>query len=332
MALVTGIPKLMNETNTFLRCPPIQGGDLALMFVMVIELIVGLPGNIVAIWIFCCRMKFWKPHTLYLFNLALADLLLLISVPFRIHTHLRYDDWVFGQVWCRINLFMLAVNRSASIAFMTTVALDRYFKVIHPHHRISHMTSTQAGKMAGLIWTIVVAFRVPLLSVNLLQQHGNLTLCRSFSSYTVTPVVIKVHYVAYTAEFFLPWFLLLFCSAKITYYLRRRKMNQQKKVRRAIIAVGVISLVFTICFLPSIATGLSFLYIKRFYPKDCKSYKPLIQLFMISINFTYLNSSLDPIIYSFSSSMFYNTFRRSIRQLGIVKKNVKTTSRETNDC
>ncbi|KAM9345459.1 hydroxycarboxylic acid receptor 2 [Symphorus nematophorus] len=307
-------------------------GSMFLSIVTIIEMIVGLPANIVALWIFCFCMKRWKPHTFFLFNLVLADFLLLISVPFRIDSYLRQDHWVFGQVWCKINLFMLAVNRSASIAFMTVVALDRYLKVVHPHHWISHMTLTQSVWLTGLIWIVVIALRIPLATASLLHKVGNVSLCRSFNAYETIPSAIIVHYVAFIAEFFLPWFLLLFCSARITCYLHKRRMDRQKKVRKAIRAVGVISLVFTICFLPSIFTGLGAMYIKSSYPNDCTSYKWITKLFMVCIGFTYLNSALDPVIYTFSSSMFRDALWSFFSRLGFVKKKVRATKNAANNC
>ncbi|XP_023135170.1 hydroxycarboxylic acid receptor 2 [Amphiprion ocellaris] len=312
MDLVTGTPIVVNETST--RCLSAQedAGTLFLQMIMIIEITVGLPGNIIALWIFFFRMKFWKPHIIFLLNLVLADFLLLISVPFRIHTHMRGEYWVFGEVWCSINLFMLAVNRSASIAFMTVVALDRYFKVIHPHHWISQMTLTHAAWLAGLTWVAVIALRIPLLTTNLLQQDGNISLCRSFNFYKVIPVGVKIHYVAFVAEFFLPWFLLLFSSAKIACYLNQQKLkDMQKRVRRAIRAVAVISIVFTFCFMPSVITGLVALYIRNLHPMKCKIYHRSTQLFMTCISFTYLNSASDPFIYFYSSSMFRNILRSS---------------------
>lgn len=328
MDLVTTATVAINETNRFINCPSIHNlGTHFLQFVMIVEMIVGLPGNIIALWIFWFRMKFWKPHTLFLFNLVLADFLLLISVPFRIDNHLREEYWVFGPVWCRINLFMLAVNRSASIAFMTVVALDRYFKVVHPHHCISHINVTKAGWVAVLMWTVVIAIRIPLLTTNLHQQDGNVSLCRSFNTYDKIPLGIKVYYVAFVAEFLLPWFLLLFCSARIACYLHQRQMDKQKGVRRAIRAVGVINLVFTICFLPSIITGLGGMYMKYYHPMDLTCYNLLTQLFMMCIGFTYLNSALDPVIYFFSSSMFLDAVKSSICHLCFKKrKNLRPSS------
>lgn len=244
----------MNMTNVSSFCPlPNQKLVVTVLPpILIIEMIVGLPGNILALWIFCFQLKTWRPSTLFLFNLALADFLLLVSVPFRIDNLLREENWVFGGPWCRINLFMLAVNRSASIAFMFAVAVDRYFKVVHPHHRINHVTSVQASWIAGLIWMVVIALRVPLLATDLHKQSNISSICRSFDSYKVKPMGIKIHEVVYVAEFFLPLLGLLFCSVRITCVLCQRQMAKNKQVQRAIRTVGVIVAVFIICFMPGI--------------------------------------------------------------------------------
>ncbi|KAM9318850.1 hydroxycarboxylic acid receptor 2 [Pholidichthys leucotaenia] len=275
------------------------------------EIILGLPGAMIALWIFCFRMKSWKPHVLLLFNLLLADFLLLISIPFRIDIY-RKGEWVFGEVWCRVNLFTLTVNRSASIAFMTAVALDRYFKVVHSLHPISQITVMQSGTIAGLIWTAVITRGFPLLTTEVNIHESNISYCRSFNAYKKPSLPIQIHYVAFVLEFLLPWFVLLFCSSKIVCYLHRRQTTSQINVQRAIRAVMVISFVFTFCFLPSVVTGLGAIYIKTFYPEKCMEYNLTARLFMISICFTYLNSALDPLIYCFSSSMFLDALCNTI--------------------
>ncbi|XP_020774171.2 hydroxycarboxylic acid receptor 2-like [Boleophthalmus pectinirostris] len=285
-------------------------------FVFLVMIVtVGLPGNILALWIFCFRMKIWKSHTIFLFNLMLADFLLLACVPFRIDTHLRDEHWIYGEIFCRINLFMLAVNRSASIAFMTVVALNRYFKVLHPMNCVSLMSSRHAVWLSPLIWLVVIICRVPLLTTDLLQHQGNRSMCRSFG-FPRPPLAITVHYIAYVIEFILPWFVLLFCSARIIWYLKRQEqIIQQKKFKKAIQSVAVINLVFTVCFLPAIITGLGSLVLKRFRPQDCEVIRKMSLAFMVSIGVTYLNSALDPVIYTFSSSMFRTALRNVFKDV-----------------
>uniref|UniRef100_A0A3Q2E9S8 Hydroxycarboxylic acid receptor 1-3 n=1 Tax=Cyprinodon variegatus TaxID=28743 RepID=A0A3Q2E9S8_CYPVA len=288
-------------------------GSVFVMIFLMVETLVGLPGSIVALWIFCCRMKSWKSHVTFLFNLCLADLLLFLSVPFRIDTHWRGDDWIFGPVWCRINQYMLSVNRSASISFMTAVALDRYFKVVYPHHSVSRLLSRHAHKFAALIWLIVVLYRLPLLTTNLLhKEHKEKKICRSFHSYKVIPLAIKVHYASYILEFFLPFFLLLFCSIGIACQVRKLRMDKEK-VQRAIRAVMVITTVFTFCFMPGVFSGLVGLYIKMYHKEACESYSICINVFMVCIGLTYLNSALDPVVYVFTSSVFHHTLKNSFR-------------------
>lgn len=111
-------------------CPPvgIQLEGLILPPILVVDVVLGLLGNVVALWIFCCKLNSWNPNSLFLFNLVIADFLALVSLPLRIDALLR-RQWVFGDVMCRINLFLMFSNRSASIALMTVVAIYRYFKV-----------------------------------------------------------------------------------------------------------------------------------------------------------------------------------------------------------
>lgn len=111
-------------------CPPvgIQLEGLILPPVLTVDVILGILGNVVSLWIFCCKVKTWNPNNLFLFNLVIADFLVLVSLPLRIDALLR-RYWVFGDGICRINLFLMFTNRTASIALMTVVAIHRYFKV-----------------------------------------------------------------------------------------------------------------------------------------------------------------------------------------------------------
>ncbi|KAM9477693.1 hydroxycarboxylic acid receptor 2 [Clarias gariepinus] len=285
---------------------------------LITELLLGLPGNLMALFIFCRHFHSWRPNILFLFNLILADFLLLVSLPFRIDAYMRSENWMFGDAWCRINLFMLAINRSASISFMTAVAVHRYFKVVHPHNKINYISSRQAGGIACFIWMVVTLTRLPLLTTRLLITKNNFSYCRSFSMKN-PPIGIKLHYLIYIAEFILPLLILFFCSFRISCILQQRQMDREKKVRQAIRTVLVIVVVFILCFSPGVVTGLIALYLKERINEYCNAYKVVSQLFVLSIGFTYLNSALDPVIYCFSSSMFRNSIKRSINRSGLVQ-------------
>ncbi|XP_052007675.1 hydroxycarboxylic acid receptor 2-like [Xyrauchen texanus] len=312
----------MTFNATDYHCGPSTQGLVASVLppVLIIELLLGLPGNVMALTFFCQNMQRWSPNIIFLFNLVLSDFLLLLNLPFRIDNYWRGEKWIFGDAWCRINLFMLAVNRSSSIAFMTTVAVDRYFKVVHPHHRINHMSSKQAGWVVCFIWVVVISLRMPLLASNLhSKSEENISFCRSFSNYEKPPLGICMYYVIFTIDFFLPLVLLVFCSIRIASILRSRKMNRDKRGQRAIRTVLVIVGVFVLCFFPGIGTGLTALYFKSLGKDYCNAYHLTGELFSMSIAFSYLNSTLDPVIYCFSSSMLRNYLKQALNRTRIVQ-------------
>ncbi|XP_035387510.1 hydroxycarboxylic acid receptor 2-like [Electrophorus electricus] len=295
--------------------------------IIITELLLGLPGNLIALGIFCFRFRFWRPTILFLFNLVLADFLLLMSLPFRIDNLLRGENWVFGDAWCRINLFMIAVNRSASIGFMTAVALDRYFKVVHPLHKVNFMRLRHVAMTVCFIWTVAIALRLPLLVNNDVlrklendsyenasltnKTDENIYLCRSFHPYENPPLSIQLHYLVYILEFFFPLLLILFCSIQIYCVLRQRQVSKKKNLQAMRIVLVIVG-VFIICFGPGVVTGLSALYLKTLGNDYCTAFKLNSEVFIVFIGFTYLNSVLDPIIYCFSGSLFRDTFKGSI--------------------
>ncbi|KAG9275114.1 hydroxycarboxylic acid receptor 3-like [Astyanax mexicanus] len=290
---------------------------------LIIELLLGLPGNLMALWVFSRHLRSWKPNVVLLFNLAVADLMLLVSLPYQIHYHLQQENWVFGHFWCRFNLFMLAINRSASIGFMTAVAVDRYFKVVHVHHKINFISSRTVAGIACFIWIVVILLRLPLLTSDLMIIKNNKSVCRSFNYYKNPPPGILFHYIVYLSEFFLSFIVLLFCSLRIYCFLGRRQIATRTKMRPAMKIVLVIIGIFIVCFFPGVATGLSALYLSTLGKEYYDGLRLNGQLFVLALGLTYLNSALDPIVYGFCSSMFRDALRQSIHRLGSVKGSKK---------
>ncbi|XP_076830854.1 hydroxycarboxylic acid receptor 2-like [Brachyhypopomus gauderio] len=325
--------------NETIHCGEFQQKTAAhvLLPILIIELLLGLPGNLMALYVFCHRFRLWRPTILFLFNMVVADFLLLVSLPFRIDNLYNDENWTFGDAWCRINLFMLAVNRSASIGFMTAVAVDRYFKVVHPLHKVNLITSRQVTKIVCFIWTVVILLRLPLLVSNdLLRKLENnsqiitntsVYLCRSFHPYKDPPLGIQLHYIVYISEFFFPLIVLLYCSVQIYCTLHHRQ-NNKKSNTQAMRIVLVIVVVFIICFCPGAVTGLSALYLKSLGKEYCEAFKVNGEVFVCFISFTYLNSVLDPVIYCFSGSLFRQTFKGSINRLGLLTASLSNRKSE----
>uniref|UniRef100_A0A1A7X9Q0 Oxoeicosanoid (OXE) receptor 1 n=1 Tax=Iconisemion striatum TaxID=60296 RepID=A0A1A7X9Q0_9TELE len=290
-------------------CPPvgIQLEGVIMPPVLIIDVILGLLGNMVALWIFCFKMKAWNPNTLFLFNLVIADFLALVSLPLRIDALLR-GHWIFGDGMCRINLFLMFSNRSASIALMTVVAIYRYFKVVHPHHCLNRLTKRQAAAVSVLVWLLVISPRVPMLAYNHIKGSGDRTQCFFFTSYKEASraiiILVGMHRILTVLEFILPMAMLLYCSIRISTFLKKRQMGKPGKVRKAMRMCAAIVAVFMVCFLPTTVTTIGVWVIRSYRPWDCTAFYTFTQLTIVSLGLNFLNSALDPVVYVFSSSMF----------------------------
>ncbi|XP_010598143.1 hydroxycarboxylic acid receptor 1 [Loxodonta africana] len=278
-------------------CCLIEGDPISQVMppLLILAFVLGALGNGIALCGFCFHMKTWKPSTIYLFNLAVADFLLMICLPFRTDYYLRHRRWAFEDIPCRVVLFMLAMNRAGSIVFLTVVALDRYFKVVHPHHTVNSISNRMAVGLVCALWTMVIMGTLYLLTENHLCVQEKAISCESFSMESGN----GWHDVMFQLEFFLPLGIILFCSFKVVWSLRQRRQlaRWMKKATRFIVVVAV---VFITCYLPSVSARLYFLWTM---PSSACDPSVLVALH-VTLSFTYLNSMLDPLVYYFSSSSF----------------------------
>ncbi|KAL2091858.1 hypothetical protein ACEWY4_011656 [Coilia grayii] len=298
-------------------CPAvgIQLEGVILPPVLIIDIVLGLLGNAVALCIFCFKLKAWKPNNLFLFNLVIADFMALVSLPLRVDSLLR-GHWMFGDGMCRINFFLMFSNRTASIALMTLVAIYRYFKVVHPHHRFNSMIRRRAALVVVLVWFLVISPWVPLLAFNHLKGSGEKIQCFFFAAYKEESqaliILVRMNRILTILEFVIPLVILLFCSTRIARFLRERQMGNRDKVRKAMRVCVAIVVVFMVCFLPTTVTTIGVWVIRSYRPWDCSAFYTFTQLTIVTFGLNFLNSALDPIIYIFSSSMFRKALRDAL--------------------
>ncbi|XP_066552989.1 hydroxycarboxylic acid receptor 2 [Amia ocellicauda] len=306
----------MDENRSLFYCPtPHTLVGYVLAPIISLEFIFGLAGNGLALWVFCFRVKVWKTYMVYMLNLVISDLLLIIFLPFRIDNYTRGEDWVFSETFCGVNLLMLAMNRTASICFLTAITMDRYFKVVHPNHRFNIITLTGAVKVAVVLWIWTALMSMHLVNAKLVQRSENKTLCRSYSSYEQTTPDMIWHGVLFFMEFLVAFSLIIFCTCRIVCKLRGTKAGTQGKIRSITRLVILIVIEFAICFMPSIVSAVLALGVKTLYPKNCGKFFIYGSLFHGTFAFTYLNSVLDPVIYCFSSRSFKQSYRKTLRSV-----------------
>ncbi|XP_059515964.1 LOW QUALITY PROTEIN: oxoeicosanoid receptor 1 [Myotis daubentonii] len=286
------------------RCRVASSPKMAVFLapVLGVEFILGLLVNSLALFIFCVHTRPWSSNVVLLVSLVAADFLLIVSLPLRVDYYLYRETWRFGATACKANLFMLSANRSASVVFLTAIALNRYLKVVWPHHALSRASGRAAAGVAAGLWGGILLLNGHLFLVTSPGQS-----CISYQLGTSSWPGHDWHQALYILEFFLTFALILFAIVSIGLTIRRRGLGGQAGPRRALRMLAAVVAVYTLCFLPSVLFGLASIVAFRLHA--CRALDLCSQLFHGSLAFTYLNSVLDPVLYCFSSPSFFRQCR-----------------------
>lgn len=282
---------------------PSPAVEVSVATLLVLECGLGLLGNAVALWTFFFRLKVWKPHAIYLFHLVLSDLLLTLCLPFLAAFFLRHKTCGWGHAPCKTLFFLWALSRGVGVAFLTTVALDRYLRVVHPRLRVNLLSPRAAWGVSGLVWLLVVTLGHQSLLAPPAECTGSgMSAGDSFS--------LAWQEALSFVQFVLPFSLILFCNASIIRILQRRLRDpdKQPKLQRARALVATVVVLFALCFLPSF---LAHVLQAAFRGTDsCRVCRALVHASDVTGSLTGLQSVLNPMVYCFSSPTFRHSYRK----------------------
>ncbi|XP_068110534.1 hydroxycarboxylic acid receptor 2-like [Hyperolius riggenbachi] len=316
-----------NQSNS--TCCPFEEPVFFYMLppVLIVTFLLGLILNGFALWAFCFHVKEWKSSTVYLFNLSLADFLLIICLPFRTDYYLKHMRWTYGDAPCRFMLFMLAMNRTGSILFLTLIALDRYIRVVHPYSKINSMSSKLATIVACTVWLATILLAIYIFMK--VHTGGANQYCDSFM---VCPAGSRKHDLLYVLMFFLPFCVVLLCTGSIIWRLGQRNLDKNAKIKKAVKCITVVAVLFSVCYLPSVWTRIEVLRLQATPEGDkCSTYKTADTAFYIAVCFTYMNSMCNPLVYYFSSPSFRQFYLKIMKCSSVRESESEAGTTNTNN-
>ena len=129
--------------------------------------LLGLAGNVVALWVFFCVHAKKNSVRVFLINVAFADLLLVACLPFRILYHSQGNVWKLHPTLCKAvgNLFYM--NMYISVTLLGLISIDRYLKI---HRRVGMQHRLQSTKwsrgLCAVVWIVAFALTFVLLMSN----------------------------------------------------------------------------------------------------------------------------------------------------------------------
>ncbi|XP_062901401.1 cysteinyl leukotriene receptor 1-like [Mobula hypostoma] len=277
--------------------------------------IIGLVSNVGALFVFCRIAKRKNASTIYLMNLAIADLLFCLSLPLRIVYYLRRGDWPFGDFLCRVSGHIFYVSMYCSIFFLTCLSISRYLSLVHHIKHQKIFTFRCCVITCVSVWLFVLVSSAPFLLTGTHQFEGKV---KCFEPVNVTSWVhiMWMNYFALTVGFLLPFSIILLCYLVMIKHLVRFTCKT-KRFKRDVAMTILVLLVFFVCFLPYHVQRTVHLHFLVHHHSNCDLENILRKSVVATLCLAVANSCFDPLLYIFVGQGF-----RTFIKMWLKKKEV----------
>lgn len=269
-------------------------GNIVAAFFVALLMLLTLVGNTMVCACFYYYRDLRTICNYFIISLSAADILVaLLAMPFWLVLQLTDMDEKSRSVfsgelysfWASIDILV----GSASIMNLVAVSFDRHLAITAPFSYSESLTSLRAIIMIVALW---------VFSILLCGLHvPSVKMAKMRSAYQIGLVVVS---------FIVPLFLMFVMYMKIYFVARNQALRIGRNYARDIKATKTIAIVigaFVVCWMPFFAI-ITLYALKPDYKVNIEAYKAIKWL-------EYLNSFLNPIIYT----CLNRTYRRAFRKL-----------------
>ncbi|KAA8595130.1 hypothetical protein FQN60_012265 [Etheostoma spectabile] len=281
------------SSNLSTQSVPFQGSSTLMTAVISLTVfMVGLTGNTLAIYVVLRYAKMKTVTNIYILNLAVADELYIIGLPF-LTTQNVLSYWPFGSFLCRVVMTADSMNQFTSIFCLTVMSIDRYLAVVHPirstkwrHPRVAKVVSTA-------VW--VVSFVVVLPVVIFSDVQDTFNSCNM--NWPEPKNVWSTAFILYTATvgFLGPLLIICLCYLLIVIKMKSsgvragftKRRRSERKVTRMVVVIVV---VFVLCWLPFFIINIVNLVV--IIPESSAT----AGIYFFAVILSYANSCANPVL------------------------------------
>ncbi|KAI3351267.1 hypothetical protein L3Q82_005817 [Scortum barcoo] len=273
--------------------------------------VLGLVGNGLALVVLIRTHRQSSPFHVYMLNLAVSDLLCVMTLPLRVLYYVNKGQWNQGDFLCRISSYALYVNLYCSIYFMAAMSITRFMAIVFPVQNMRLVTENRARLVCVGIWVFICLSSSPfLMSGQTFDPSTNKTKCFEppQGSKNVQKLV-TLNYLSLVLGFVLPFLVILICYAGIVHALLSRT-NAARRQRgtgtKAIRMIVIVLLTFLISFMPYHVQRTVHLNFLHRTDTTCSERIAMQKSVVVTLCLAAANSCFDPLLYFFSGESFRN--------------------------
>ncbi|XP_014646834.1 PREDICTED: C-C chemokine receptor type 2 isoform X1 [Ceratotherium simum simum] len=264
----------------------------------------GFVGNMLVVLILINCKKLKSMTDIYLLNLAISDLLFLLTFP--LWTHYVINGWVLGDGMCKLFTGLYHVGYFGGIFFIILLTIDRYLAIVHAVFALKARTVTFGVMTSGVTWVVAVFASLPGIIFTKSQKEDFLGSDKD-SGYSCGPYFPPRWKDFHTIMrsilgLVLPLLVMIICYSGILKTLLR--CRNEKKKHKAVRLIFVIMIVYFLFWAPYSIVLILSTFQEFFDLSNCESTGRLDRAMQVTETLGMTHCCINPIIYAFVGEKF----------------------------
>ncbi|CAK6957679.1 atypical chemokine receptor 4 [Scomber scombrus] len=284
--------------------------------------VVGLAGNALVVAVYAYHKRLKTMTDTFLTHLAVADLLLLFTLPFWAADAAR--GWELGEVVCKIVSACYTINFTCCMLLLACISLDRYLAVARAQGREQGgrlqriFNRRHCWKMCVIVWGTAFILGLPDLILSEVRRASSRNICMAiYPSSIAGEAKASLEIAEVLLGFVVPLLVMLMCYWNVGRALKSLPIESRGKKWKALRVLLIVVGVFVVTQLPynvlKVYRAMDFVYV---LVTHCGTSKALDQAAQVTESLALTHCCLNPILYAFVGSSFRQHMMKVAKKFG----------------
>ncbi|CAI9608826.1 unnamed protein product [Staurois parvus] len=287
-------------------------------FIQILVLLIGVCGNTLVLLTYGFSRKVKSKTDIYLINLAIADLLQLMTLPFWITSAI--NGWMFDNTMCKLVQGVFAINFFSGFLFLTCISVDRYHEIVLAveAHTRRQMSICHSQCISFVVWILSVLLSIPEFKYSKSQNLDGSEICKMIFPEEETSTMKSIcNFFQIVLGFILPFCVMIVCYFSIIKTLFSCRCFKKHKAMKVIISIVLVFVVFQLPY-----TLVTFMETTDFIGSmqmSCEVRKRNIAI-IITSNLAFTRCCINPILYAFVGVKFRKDILLMLKNFGCTSR------------
>ncbi|KAM6094556.1 C3a anaphylatoxin chemotactic receptor [Chlamydotis macqueenii] len=338
------MPQLLDNSSSQEQAAAYYASEsIVSIALFIIIFIIGIPGNGLVIWVAGLKMK-RSVNIVWFLNLAVADFMCCLFLPFFIVHLALYEHWPYGWFLCKVIPSVIIFTMFASVFLLVAISIDRCLLVMKPVWCQNHRTVKFVSLICSGIWILAFIFCCPVFHYRktstydgktecgyssgddevldyidhsgngLLEEHSPLAYNGNDSwgnfyegDYSVPLALVIINITRAVFGFVLPFGIMAVCYALIAFRMSGNQFH--KSHNRMLRTIVLVVTAFFFCWAPYHVVGI----LSLVSTLGTGLRESLVLWDHLSTALAYANSCINPLLYVFVGRDFRAKAQQSVQ-------------------